>query len=306
MNELFEDYTESRDSAGDATHADAAYTALTEVSQWLRGSPADAALTNAIRANRLGTALLFYGPEGVGLWAGAIALAAFLNCRNHDSATALAGACGVCPPCRQIAAYTFADLHLAFPVPSSKKEEEDNELREEYLAQKRSEPFTIITWDRQSGISIDRARAVRRSLSQKASADATRIVLFHEVEKMMPAAVDALLRMIEEPPPQTIFILTSSAPEAVAPTALSRCQRLRFPTLALQRVEEFLRQRVDLAPARLSAAARLAQGSPGRALELAREFSQEEAEQTSDREVSWLTFKAVFVESPAVAVDVLQ
>lgn len=306
MNELFNEFTDSNDSADDAVGADNAHTAFAEVSQWLQGSTADTALTNAIRADRLGTALLFYGPEGVGLWAAAIALAAFLNCQNRDSATALGGACGDCPACRQIAAHTFADLHLAFPMPSSKKEEEENELREEYLAQKRSEPFAIVSWNRQSGISIDRARAVRRSLSQKAAGGATRVVLFHEVEKMMPSAVDALLRMIEEPPPQTIFILTSSAPAAVAPTALSRCQRLRFPTFSLQRVEEFLRRRVDLAPARLSAAARLAQGSPGRALELAHEFSQEEAEQTSDREVSWLTFKAVFVESPAVAVDVLQ
>ncbi len=274
----------------------------------------DRALANAIGNNRLGSALLFFGPEGVGKWLGALSLTAYLNCANRDKSDIEAGAkgqtvfggfCGECPSCHQIFAGTFPDLHLVFPTPPTKKPKEQTEFNTEYFRIKKENPLNAVRWPGNSGISIDRARAVKSKLSRKPNPGAYRVVVFNQVDKMLPQAVDSLLRMIEEPPENTLFALLSSRPEAVVETALSRCQRLRFPALGAQRVSQYLQDSVGLSDSRAGTVARLAQGSPGRALEIANELETPEEERTVSREVGWLTLKAIFLESGPSALQVL-
>lgn len=271
----------------------------------LAGSPADLALSRAIKSQRLGSSLLFHGPEGVGKWWAALSLAAFLNCQRRNSESALTGHCGNCPPCRQMFATTFADLVLAFPTPSAVKESDRTEYFQEFVAQKIENPLSIVRWSKVSGISINVAREIKRRLAKKADSGSWRVVLFYQVEKMTPGAVDSLLRMIEEPPPQTVFILISDQPSAVAPTALSRCQRIRFGGFSVSVITNYLRKATSLGESHLATVARLAQGSPGRALEIAAEFVDTSEEGGSAREVSWMVFKSLFLSSPAETVDLL-
>ncbi len=271
----------------------------------LRGSLPDRALTNALNHNRLGGAMLFYGPAGVGKWAAALGLAAALNCDSRDETSALGGDHSWNAAARQIFAGTFPDLHWTAPQPSSKKESEEFELSQEFFKQKRIDPYRIVRWSRPTGISIDRSRRIKRLLTQTPAPGATRVVIFYQIEKMRAEALDSLLKMIEEPPSRTVFILVSDQPEAASPTALSRCQRVRFPILSKEELNTYLEQAATLDSRRCQIVASLAGGSAGRALELAEEMSQVGSGDISSREVSWLTFKALFVEPGPVALEAL-
>ncbi len=279
-------------------------------SSLLIDSFADRALGNAIANERLASALLFFGPDGVGKWLGALSLAAYLNCAKRDDSgdepkTVFGGFCGECPACRQIFSGTFPDLHLVFPTPTAKSQKERNEFDSQFLLTKNENPLNAVRWPGNSGISIDRARAVKSKLSRKPNPGAYRVVLFYQVEKMLAQAVDSLLRMIEEPPENTLFILSSSRPEAVIETARSRCQRLRFPTQSIERISSYLQDSVGLNASRAETVSRLAQGSPGRALEIANEMEAPQDDKALSREVGWLTLKAVFLESGPSALQIL-
>ncbi len=270
----------------------------------------DRALVNAIDNSRLGSALLFFGPAGVGKWLGALSLTAYLNCKNRETLnlktrTVFGGYCGECPTCRQVFAGTFPDLHMVFPTPTTKKAKEQIEFNTSYLNTKKENPLNAVRWPGVSGISIDRARAIKSKLSRKPNPGAYRVVVFNEVDKMLPQAVDSLLRMIEEPPENTLFALISARPEAVVETALSRCQRLRFPALSVQSVSQYLQDSVGLSDSRAGVVARLAEGSPGRALEIVKEMETPEEDKKISREVGWLTLKAIFLESGPGALQVL-
>lgn len=309
MNDLLvsdKDFTASE--TGGPGSANSGGPGFSRAREALRGSLPDRALTNALTHDRLGGALLFYGPEGVGKWAAAIGLAAALNCDSRDETSALGGDHTWNSAARQIFAGTFPDLHWAAPQPSAKKETEENELSQEFLQQKRADPYRIVRWSRAAGISIDRSRRIKRVLSQMPVPGATRVVIFYQIEKMRPEALDSLLKMIEEPPPRTLFILISDQPESASPTALSRCQRVRFPPLSKEKLTAYLAQASTLDATRRQLVASLAVGSPGRALELADELSpagSANSEDISSREVSWLTFKALFLESGPVALEAL-
>jgi len=93
--------------------------------------------------------------------------------------------------------------------------------------------------------------------------------LLIDAEKMNDKAANAFLKLLEEPPPQTVFLLTTNRPEQLLPTILSRCQRLRFDPLLPETIEQALVDREDMAPDTASMLARMADGSYSQALELA-------------------------------------
>jgi DNA polymerase-3 subunit delta' len=86
---------------------------------------------------------------------------------------------------------------------------------------------------------------------------------------MNETAANAFLKLLEEPPPQTVFLLTTSRPEQLLPTIVSRCQRLRFDPLLPGSIETALQERGNMAPEKASMLARMADGSYSRAVELA-------------------------------------
>jgi DNA polymerase-3 subunit delta' len=233
---------------------------------------------------RLPNSYLFVGPEGVGKWAMALAYAAYLNCQNPDSGNA----CGTCPPCRQIARLQYPDLFIAVPTPPSKSEKEEFENYWEILKAKIDEPYSIIGGRRQMSIPVATVREIRRSLAQKPATNGIRVVLIDQMERMLQSSGDALLKLIEEPPPHSLIIITSSRPERLLPTVVSRCREVRFPALPEDEVVAFVQSRKDLPEKKVRRLARLARGSPGRALRLAAdEFEQ-------NRETSLLLFKGLF------------
>ena len=198
-------------------------------------------LARAIERNSLPPTLLFAGPHGVGKWAVARAVAQAVNCLQpvHSPDPHLPiDACGKCRACDRIARNVHVDVIALEP-------------------------------DDKASIKIDVVRNVLSDTSFRPFEGKKRIVMIREADTLEPAAQNSLLKSLEEPPPGTIFVLTTAVPGALLPTVRSRCMRLRFGRLTSSELAAALTRFYDYSDADARAAAALADGSIGQALALA-------------------------------------
>jgi DNA polymerase-3 subunit delta' len=193
-----------------------------------------------LRNGRLPHALLFSGIEGVGKRTTALALAQACNCHGRLSPReeTLAG-CGACRPCRLIASGQHPDLHRVEPSGQ---------------------------W-----IRAEQVRDLLRALALRPHEARKRFVLLAEVDRLNPSAGNALLKLLEEPPPETLIVLTARQLSDLMPTIVSRCQRLTFAPLTEEALVSILtgQDRLEEAAARILAG--VSAGSITRARQLARE-----------------------------------
>lgn len=245
-------------------------------------------LTLLADKDHLPNSFLFYGPEGVGKWSMALALTSYLNCRykvNNDS-------CGSCPTCKQIDHLQFPNLFLAVPTPPSKKDEEETDNYWDILNRKIERPYSLITGQRQMSIPVEAIRRMKKDLAQTPPTAGTRVVIIEQMDRMLTSSADALLKIIEEPPSRTLVIITTSRPEKILPTIISRCRRIRFSHLSEQTITRRLIDDYKITDKSALLLARLSSGSLGRALYLA------DDENRQDREIAKLIMKGIFLESP--------
>ena len=197
-------------------------------------------IARAIERDSLPPTLLFAGPPGVGKWAVARATAQAINCSEPvRSAGELAiDACGKCRACDRVARGVHVDVLALEP-------------------------------DERASIKIEVVREMLGRTSFRPFEGKRRVVLVREADTLEPQAQNALLKSLEEPPPGTMFILTTAVPGALLPTVRSRCMRLRFGRLTSAEVAAALMRDHDQSEAEARAAAPLADGSIGQALALA-------------------------------------
>lgn len=162
----------------------------------------------AVESGRLSQAYLLSGPGGIGKHLFARGLAAGLFC---DQPPGVLDACGQCPSCRQVQADTHPDL-LQVGCPEGK-----SEIPIELLAGSREKRG-------REGLCYE--------LSLRPSIADRRIAIINDVEKLNVASANTLLKTLEEPPAQAMFLLIVNQPEALLPTIRSRCQMVRFPPLS--------------------------------------------------------------------------
>lgn len=190
-------------------------------------------LTNILKRGRIPNALLFWGPSGVGKHLTALAMAKAMNCAEAE-----ADACGQCLPCRKIDSGNHPDLATVVPVKKSRII--DVEAVEAIIELAQLRPFEA-DW---------------------------RIFLIHEADRMRGPAQNHLLKTLEEPPGNSLFILITEYPKMLLPTIRSRCQRLRFGTLTPRTVTELLLRERDIAPEAAESIAAVSQGQMSRAFDL--------------------------------------
>ncbi|HUI65068.1 MAG TPA: DNA polymerase III subunit delta' [Bacteroidota bacterium] len=232
------------------------------------------ALLSARRSGRLPHALLFYGAEGVGKDATALELARVIRCeRGQDEA------CRVCSSCLRLDSLQHPDVQFVIALPRSPQEREDDEplaklseadvrAVQEELARKAANPYYRIEIAKANVIKINSIRAIRRESSMSTTDNRRRVVIISGADAMNDAAANTLLKTLEEPPGDTMLILTTAHRDALLPTILSRCQSFRFDLLADEEIRGALIERDGADPARAELAARLANGSYTRAQEL--------------------------------------
>ena len=234
------------------------------------------ALRSMADSRRVAHAMLFYENEGCGALPLALAYVQYLNCSNpHDG-----DSCGECPSCRQMSKLIHPDVHFIFPVNKGPKSSDDKPTSESYIKYWRelvvANPYFMET-DLQKAIGIEskngliavaEAKSIIGKLSLTSVADGYKAVIFYLPEKMNQETANRLLKMVEEPPADTVFIFITHAPEKVLQTIFSRCQSLRVLPLSKEEVEEVLVERMGVSPSEAQAKAAAAGGSVGAALSM--------------------------------------
>jgi DNA polymerase III subunit delta' len=231
-------------------------------------------LATAWRAGRLPGTLLLTGPAGVGKQRTALWLAQLIQCEG----TALEP-CGTCVGCRQVLTLQHPDVHWLVPIPRPKAGDADRQVdeAEESLAavmeERRARPLYGAP-DGMAGHGVASARLLQRAASLTPVGRGPKIFIVGDAERLVaqessPEAANALLKLLEEPPADTILVLTSADAGRLLPTIRSRAVPIRLGRLADEEVRGFLRTEVrpELADAEIEARVHRAEGAIGAALD---------------------------------------
>jgi DNA polymerase-3 subunit delta' len=216
-----------------------------------------------LRGERIPGALLFHGPWGVGKTRLALAFARAALCETRPASGS--EACDGCSACRKVKKLIHPDLRFLFPLPAGKPEEteaEESAILRTYAA----DPYAVITFDRFASIPIDRLRELKRQAYLRPVEGKRKVFLLREADRMIDLQQNALLKVLEEPPPDTHFILTTARPQALLPTLVSRCLRVSFGPLPRAIVAERLVAERGLDPRQAQLTAGMAEGSLGQAM----------------------------------------
>ena len=231
-------------------------------------------LINSVSLERVSHAQLFTGPEGCGSLALALAYTQFISCENRLPADP----CGKCKSCVKYEKLIHPDLHFVFPVVKDKKTNEpvsDNYIEQWREFVRKSPYFSVNKWldyieagNAQGLIFASEASEIIKKLSLKTFESDFKIMIIWLPEKMHLATANKLLKMIEEPPGNTLFLLVSDEPDKVIPTILSRCQIVKIPAFSTESVIKFTREKFALDVNRAEDISRVANGNIIRAIEL--------------------------------------
>jgi len=230
-------------------------------------------LARAHRGDRLPQVLLVTGPSGVGKQRLALWLAQLLVCEQAGL-----DPCGECRRCRLVMGLSYADLHWFVPIPRPKAGDPDKQVEEaaELIADVMEERRGSGLWAPPDGMashSMASVRLLQRRASLTSVEGGARIFIIGDADRLVPQesspeAANALLKLLEEPPPGSMFVLTTVDPRRVLPTIRSRAVPLRLARLADQEVREFLAAHLQppLAGTALEERAALAAGAIGQAV----------------------------------------
>ncbi len=225
-------------------------------------------LIQSARDGRVSHAQLFWGPSGSGKLALALAYAQYLNCTNiseNDS-------CGTCPSCIKSARLTHPDLHFIYPTTTNKKVKKDpesklfaEEWRQFVTANKGyvgiNQWYDFLGVENKQGTIFARdASEIIRRLNFKAYEGKFKIMIIWMVEKLNPSAANKLLKLLEEPPENTLFILIAEQTEQILTTVKSRAFQVKIPRIQDQELTAALAEHYGLREADIRDIALMAHG----------------------------------------------
>ena len=256
-------------------------------------------LTKSADYGRVPHAQLFVGPEGSGTLPMAIAYAQYLLCKNTEGENTTGHeACNI-----KFKNLSHPDLHFAFPVATNDKIKShpvSNHFMEEWRQLIDRQPYgNLFDWyrilgidNKQGQIGVDEAQEIIKALSLKSYEGGYKVMLIWMAEKMNTSASNKLLKLIEEPPNKTIFILIAEDEEQIINTIKSRCQLLHFPPLAEEVIKDALISNYQIPEADAIKIAHQANGNYNKACDLV--YSDSEDTQFEDWFVFWIrsAFKA--------------
>lgn len=226
-------------------------------------------LIESVQRGFIPHARIFYGPEGVGKLPLAIAYARYLNCSNRGADDA----CGECPSCHKFDKLAHPDLHFVYPVVKSKVSDEYLPEWRQFLSENRY--FNLSSWlsfiDAQNAQGLIYAKEsdeIIRKLNLKVYEAPYKVMIVWLPEKMHESCANKLLKMVEEPPDNTIFLLVSEDRENVLQTIWSRCQPLQIRAIEMEEMIAAIEQTFHLDHDQAYGYARIANGSFTRAIEL--------------------------------------
>lgn len=249
-------------------------------------------VAQAIRGGHLAHAQLFAGASGALNLPLALACATYIHCENRGE-----DACGQCAACSKSLKYIHPDTHFVFPSSKLAKDEKDEDrFRAEMLKSWRSflleMPYgSPDDWTSYYGgenknalIYRNESREIVKALSLKPFESSFKVMIIWQPEAMHPSAANGILKILEEPPPHTYFILVTNATDQLLPTILSRTQILSVPLLSDEEVAGWLSAHRHIDAGSASRVALLADGNLSHAIKL----SEGEGEDHTQKFVDWI------------------
>ena len=239
-------------------------------------------LTRSVDNGRIPHAQLFVGPEGCGTLPMAIAYAQYILCNNTDGENNSGNeACNL-----KFKTVSHPDLHFAFPVTTNdriKSHPVSNHFMEEWRQLLSQQPYgNLFDWykllgvdNKQGQIGVDEAHDIVKSLALKSYEGGYKVMIIWMTEKMNTSCANKLLKLIEEPPNKTIFILIAEDEDQIINTIKSRCQALHFPPLSEIVIQQALIKNYDLEIAAATKIAHQANGNYNKACDLVYQDSED-------------------------------
>lgn len=226
-------------------------------------------LVEMVEHNRLSHALLFLGKEGSGALPLALAFAQYLTCHS--------GGCGTCPSCSKAEQMVHPDIHFSYPVVTKKSGTPP--ISTDYAAEWRefmkTYPYgNTYDWlqfigaeNKQGNITAQECNDIIRKLNLKSFESGYKILVMWMPEYLGREG-NKLLKLIEEPPANTLFILVAESESEILSTILSRCQLVKIPAIEPSAVEEALQSRGNCDPETAKKMANICEGNYREALHL--------------------------------------
>ena len=239
-------------------------------------------LIRLLAENKLPHAIMLCGPKGAGKLPLALAFAQMLLCQHPTED----GACGNCSDCHMSALWAHPDLHFTFPVYKAKSS--DHPISDDYLQQwreqiSRTPYFDTEDWledigaeNQQVVIYVQESDNLQKKLALKSSQGGRKVVIIWLPERMNEQTGNKLLKLIEEPPVGTHFLLVSQEPDLVLGTIQSRVQRINVPALPEQVISQALQERYAMPQDNANLLAHIAQGSYTEALKRMQRDSEQQ------------------------------
>ena len=229
-------------------------------------------LIKTVEENRISHAQLFSGPEGAGSLPLAIAYAQYISCENRSGNDS----CGMCHSCLKYSKLIHPDLHFILPVASTPKVKDPltDKFLEEWRASFLENPYlNSAEWykaigleNKQGYINVEESNEIIRKLSFKSYESEYKVVIIWLPEKMNKPTANKLLKIIEEPPSKTLFLMVAENSTNILPTIYSRVQMIRIPKLEEMEILLTLQQKYDIEEVKMKNAAHLADGNYLKAL----------------------------------------
>lgn len=200
-------------------------------------------LIQSVQDNRVSHAQLFLGPTGSGSLALAVAYAQYLNCENKQAEDS----CGLCSSCRKYTKLIHPDLHFSYPFFAKKKDETASNYMEQWRSIFLKNPYlNLDSWrnhlgedNKQANINIAECHQIIKKLSLKSYEGAYKVLIMW-LPEYLDKQGNALLKLIEEPPANTLFLLVAENQDQILTTILSRTQLIKVNRLKEQEVIQYL------------------------------------------------------------------
>lgn len=252
-------------------------------------------LIRSVQEHRVSHAQLFLGPVGSGNLALALAYAQYIACENKQPEDS----CGECPSCKKYAKLIHPDLHFVYPVNKTEDEKKDvtsDTFLETWRSTIKENPYIDINeWNIALGIeqkltiiNVEEADLILKKLSLKSFEGGYKILIMWMPERMNIASANKLLKIIEEPPDKTLFLLVANNHEELLPTIISRLQLIKISRFQDEDIIETLQNQYSLNEGRAKRLAFLSDGSMLAAIEMAKMEGEDAENEFLDYFIEWM------------------
>jgi DNA polymerase III subunit delta' len=234
-------------------------------------------LIRAVSDNHVAHAQLFHGSEGSANLAMALAYATYVNCEDKQADDA----CGRCPNCTKMSKLAHPDVNYIFPTAGGKAVLSENFMLQWRAFVKETPYGNLSDWleriaVKQGNIPAEESRQLIQKLSLKSYEGGYKIVIIWQAEMLNIAAGNALLKILEEPPEQTLFLLVVNSMEKLLTTIISRTQRIAIRNFSDDEIVSYLLNNQQVTDERAKQVAYLSEGNLNYALEIANKTEDDE------------------------------